>query len=117
MKKFLMILTCCVAILSINAANYCTLPNSNDTISAGQATFEGNTVYVPLYNDNPNIRANVTVTVEAGYTYSNVAAEKTVSTVVQVPPSGSATATIVFPGEVTLVEDVTVSSPKCVSEK
>lgn len=116
MKKFLMILTCCVAILSINAANYCTLPNSNDTISAGQATFEGNTVYVTLYNDSPNIRANVTVTVEAGCATTSSRYEKTVSTVVQVPPSGSATATIVFPGEVTSVKDVTVSSPKCVSE-
>lgn len=116
MKKFLMILTCCVAILSINAANYCTLPNSNDTISAGQATFEGNTVYVTLYNDSPNIRANVTVTVKGEYETTSFSSEKTVSTVVQVPPSGSATATIVFPGEVTSVEDVTVSSPKCVSE-
>ena len=115
MKKFLMILTCCVAILSINAANYCTLPNSNDTISAGQETIEGNTVYVPLYNDSPNIRANVTVTVKAGGCATTGSLyEKTVSTVVQVPPSGSATATIVFPGEVTSVKDVTVSSPKCV---
>lgn len=109
-----MILTCCVAILSINAANYCTLPNSNDTISAGQATFEGNTVYVTLYNDSPNIRANVTVSITATTTEVR---SITRSTVVQVPPSGSATATIVFQGEVTLVEDVTVSSPKCVSEK
>lgn len=114
MKKFLMILTCCVVILSINAANYCTLPNSNDTISAGQATFEGNTVYVTLYNDSPNIRANVTVTVKAGV---KTLSDKMRSTVVQVPPSGSATATIVFQGEVTHVESVTVSSPKCVSEK
>lgn len=114
MKKFLMILTCCVAILSINAANYCTLPNSNDTISAGQATFEGNTVYVTLYNDSPNIRANVTVSIIAGTTEVG---SITRSTVVQVPPSGSATATIVFPGEVTVVGDVTVSSPKCVSKK
>lgn len=113
MKRFLMILTCCVAILSINAANYCTLPNSNDTISAGQATFEGNTVYVTLYNDSPNIRANVTVTVTAYYGDSSSA---TRSTVVQVPPSGSATATIVFPGEVYSVTSVIVSSPKCVSE-
>lgn len=112
MKKFLMILTCCVAILSINAANYCTLPNSNDTISAGQATSEGNTVYVTLYNDSPNIRANVTVSVNA----TGAGYDQTRSTVVQVPPSGSATATIVFPGEVISVGDVTVSSPKCVSE-
>lgn len=117
MKKFLMILTCCVAILSINAANYCTLPNSNDTISAGQATFEGNTVYVTLYNDSPNIRANVTVTVKAGYATTSARNEETtVSTVVQVPPSGSATATIVFPGKVTSVAEVHVSSPKCVSK-
>lgn len=109
MKRFLMILTCCVAILSINAANYCTLPNSNDTISAGQATFEGNTVYVPLYNDSPNIRANVTVTV-------TLKSGETCSTVVQVPPSGSATATIVFLNEVKSVYNVDVSSPKCVSE-
>lgn len=115
MKKFLMILTCCVAILSINAANYCTLPNSNDTISAGQATFEGNTVYVTLYNDSPNIRANVTVSINAGTSVSTSSITR--STVVQVPPSGSATATIVFPGEVTSVGDVTVSSPKCVSEE
>ncbi|HIU39497.1 MAG TPA: hypothetical protein IAD18_07520 [Candidatus Limisoma intestinavium] len=113
MKKFLMILTCCVAILSINAANYCTLPNSNDTISAGQATFEGNTVYVTLYNDSPNIRANVTVTVEAYY--GNYSYDIR-STVVQVPPSGSATATIVFSNEVKSVRTVNVSSPKCVSE-
>ncbi len=116
MKKFLMILTCCVAILSINAANYCTLPNSNDTISAGQATFEGNTVYVTLYNDSPNIRANVTVSIKADVTDSYGTASYTRSTVVQVPPSGSATATIVFQGEVTSVEEVHVSSPKCVSE-
>lgn len=114
MKRFLMILTCCVAILSINAADYCKLPNSNDTISAGQATFEGNTVYVTLYNDSPNIRANVTVSIKAWTSASN--STTTRSTVVQVPPSGSATATIVFPEEVTSVKDVTVSSPKCVSE-
>lgn len=114
MKKFLMILTCCVAILSINAANYCTLPNSNDTISAGQETIEGNTVYVPLYNDSPNIRANVTVSIKAWTSGSTSSITR--STVVQVPPSGSATATIVFPGEVTSVKDVTVSSPKCVSK-
>lgn len=113
MKKFLMILTCCVAILSINAANYCTLPNSNDTISAGQETIEGNTVYVPLYNDSPNIRANVTVTVKVWCDAIN----PTESTVVQVPPSGSATAKIVFPFEITSIESVDVSSPKCVSEK
>lgn len=113
MKRFLMILTCCVAILSINAADYCTLPNSNDTISAGQATFEGNTVYVTLYNDSPNIRANVTVSIKARTTETN---SVTLSTVVQVPPSGSATATIVFPNKVTLVDEVNVSSPKCVSE-
>lgn len=113
MKKFLMILTCCVAILSINAANYCTLPNSNDTISAGQATFEGNTVYVTLYNDSPNIRANVTVIVKA---YHGNNSYDTRSTVVQVPPSGSATATIVFSSEVKSVNSVDVSSPKCVSE-
>lgn len=115
MKRFLMILTCCVAILSINADNYCTLPNSNDTISAGQATFEGNTVYVTLYNDSPNIRANVTVSIKADVT-DNGTASYTRSTVVQVPPSGSATATIVFQGEVTSVEEVHVSSPKCVSK-
>lgn len=111
MKRFLMILTCCVAILSINAADYCKLPNSNDTISAGQATFEGNTVYVPLYNDSPNIRANVTVSVK---TYIGRNNEELCSTVVQVPPSGSATAAIVFSGEVSSVTYVGVSSPKCV---
>lgn len=116
MKRFLMILTCCVAILSINADNYCTLPNSNDTISAGQATFEGNTVYVTLYNDSPNIRANVTVSIKADVTYSNGSTSYTRSTVVQVPPSGSATATIVFPNKVISVDEVNVSSPKCVSE-
>lgn len=113
MKKFLMILTCCVAILSINADNYCTLPNSNDTISAGQATFEGNTVYVTLYNDSPNIRANVTVSIKADTTEDVFIVR---STVVQVPPSGSATAMIVFPDEVISVASVDVSSPKCVSE-
>lgn len=107
-----MILTCCVAILSINAADYCTLPNSNDTISAGQATFGGNTVYVTLYNDSPNIRANVTVSIVANYEGGNPSTAR--STVVQVPPSGSATATIVFPGEVSSVTSVDVSSPKCV---
>lgn len=110
MKRFLMILTCCVAILSINAADYCTLPNSNDTISAGQATFEGNTVYVTLYNDSPNIRANVRVTVKT-YIGRN---DEVCRTVVQVPPSGSATAAIVFSGEVSSVASVDVSSPKCV---
>lgn len=114
MKRFLMILTCCVAILSINAANYCKLPNSNDTISAGQETIEGNTVYVTLYNDSPNIRANVTVSVTAGTT--EVFSTITRSTVVQVPPSGSATAAIVFPDKVSSVTEVNVSSPKCVSE-
>ena len=113
MKRFLMILTCCVAILSINAANYCKLPNSNDTISAGQETIEGNTVYVTLYNDSPNIRANVTVSVTADTTEDF---SITRSTVVQVPPSGSATAAIVFPDKVSSVTEVNVSSPKCVSE-
>lgn len=72
MKKLFLLTFLMLGLYGITEAQVCKISGAGDNVEVFSARIEnGNTVVVTVGNDSQNISANVTVTVEVTYKYSN----------------------------------------------